>query len=195
MDKLSGKGFTWHGTNSVFKIILEKNWNIWVNVSGTVIQSFNRVKNIMRKGEIAHYEQILLYPHCFYMCISQKATPCRWHLKLLKKVIFFQFGKVLKSVSSAGLRIQPEDVKFGETCVGFSRSGWSVIIPAQKIGEVHHTWEDLKVLNRITMEISQQQNTSYLFEVCFNSFQQYFSYITVFPVLPALLIMIKMHSS
>ena len=29
------------------------------------MQLFDWVENIVKKGEIAHYEQFLLFPHCF----------------------------------------------------------------------------------------------------------------------------------
>ena len=37
---------------------------------------FNRVENIVEKGEIAHYEQFLLLPQCFQKSTAAEARVC-----------------------------------------------------------------------------------------------------------------------
>ena len=36
-----------------------------LNATKMIVSSFDRVENIVEKGEIAHYEQFLLFPQCF----------------------------------------------------------------------------------------------------------------------------------
>ena len=54
--------------------------------NGTEISKW--VKNTVGKGEIAHYEQFLLFPQCFQKACFPGVSLCRNGLKVFKEVMF-----------------------------------------------------------------------------------------------------------
>ena len=96
-----------------------------------IISAFDRVENIVGKGEIALYEQFLLFPQCFQKAcspgVSKGVIVWKWVNSHISVVVcsFFEFGNVskwclrewVKQKVSSGFTFQTGFVQFFRAAV------------------------------------------------------------------------------